>query len=230
MPNQFSSLGTTLSSSLHGVWGGVLDNVPKLIIAFLIFVIGWIVGIILDKVVMQIMAVLKIDKALKSAGVEELLAKGGMKLNSGAFVGALVKWFVIVVFLVASFNVLNLTQVNDFLQSFVLLYIPKVIVAVLVLIAAAILGKFVSDLVSKSSATMGIKTHAFLGAFAKWAIWIFAVIIALSSLDIGQQVFQALIGGFVTAVSIALGLAFGLGGQDTAKRVLDRLEKDVQGK
>ena len=75
------------------------------------------------------MGSLKIDNALKSAGVGDLVNKAGFSLNSGAFIGGLVKWFFIIVFLVASLDVLGLTQVNQFLQNVVLSYLPQVIVA-----------------------------------------------------------------------------------------------------
>ena len=96
--------------------GGVAGFAPKLIIAVIIFVIGLLVASILGKFIEKIASTLKVDKAFQSVGVDEMLHKGGFTLNSGAFIGGLVRWFLIVVFLVASLDILGLTQVNEFLK------------------------------------------------------------------------------------------------------------------
>ena len=93
------SWGVVLTRSFQDIWLGVVDFVPNLVAALIIFIVGWIIGALLGRVVSQIIQSLKIDNALKSAGAEELLSKAGFRLDSGRFLGELVKWFVIVVFL-----------------------------------------------------------------------------------------------------------------------------------
>src|SRR3989344_4271548 len=124
--------GEAFTRSLQGVWYGVASRLPNLIIAIIIFAIGWVLAALIEKLVESIFKALKIDAALKSAGLEEVVKRAGHNLNSGAFVGTIVKWFVIIVFLMASFDVLGLAQVNQFLQE-VVNYLPQVIVAVLIL-------------------------------------------------------------------------------------------------
>ncbi len=63
-----------------------------------------------------------------------------MTLSSGKFLGVLVEWFFVVVFLVAALEVLGLTAVTAFLRTVVLGYLPQVIVAVLILLVAAVLA------------------------------------------------------------------------------------------
>src|SRR3989338_4721494 len=98
-----------LQQSFQDLWLGI--------VALIIFVIGWIIGAVLGRVVAQIVGSLKVDNALRSAGFEDTFNRAGFNLNSGAFLGGLVKWFIIIVFLVASLEVLGLTQVNIFLQE-----------------------------------------------------------------------------------------------------------------
>ena len=129
-----------LTRSLYDMWLGVVDLVPNLIVALIIFSIGWVVGSVLGRVIAQVIRSLKVDNALRSTGLGDVFSRAGFDLDSGGFVGGLVKWFVIVVFLVASLDVLKLTQVNIFLQEVVLLYLPQVIVAVLILLAAAVIA------------------------------------------------------------------------------------------
>src|SRR3989344_849628 len=137
---------TVLQNSFNDLLVGVVDFIPKLIIALVIFLVGWGIGVLLDKVIAQIIKSINVDSVLRRAKLEELLKRAGFNLNSGAFLGGLVKWFVIVVFLIASLDVLGLNQVTLFLQQ-VIIYIPQVIVAVLVILAAALIADAVQKLV-----------------------------------------------------------------------------------
>jgi small-conductance mechanosensitive channel len=212
--------------SLFGIWGGIASFIPGLIIALIIFIIGWMLALLIEKLVESVFKTLKIDSALKAAGVEEVITRAGYKLSSGVFVGTLVKWFVIVVFLVAAFDVLGLAQVNDFLKGVVLSYLPQVIVAVLILIVATVVGDAVQKLVIASSRAAHVKSAAFLGKLAKWSIWIVALLTALDHLGLSSQ-FNTLFLGIIVALSLAFGLAFGLGCKDHAGKLVEKIARDI---
>ena len=216
-----------LAQSFQDLWLGVVSFVPNLIVAIVIFIAGWIVGSLLGRVVSQITKSLKVDNALRSAGTEALLNRAGFRLNAGKFLGGLVKWFVIVVFLVAAFDVLGLNQVNDFLQQVVLLYLPQVIVAVLILLVAALIADAMQSVVRGSAKAAEVKSANFLGNVTKWSIWTFAVLMALYQLGVAAAFVQTLFTGFVVALSLATGLAFGLGGKETAAGLLKKLEGEM---
>src|SRR3989344_3840696 len=141
----------TLQSSFGDVWFTVVQFVPAIIAAAVIFIIGWIVGMILAKVIEQVVDVLRIDDALKASGVSEAVKDAGFNLNAGKLIGALVKWFIIIVFLIASLEVLGLVRVTIFLQQVVLMYLPQVIVAVLIIILAAVVAEVVKNIVVGSA-------------------------------------------------------------------------------
>ena len=218
-----------LTASFQDLWIGVVNFVPNLVVAILIVVIGWAIGALLGRVVSQIIKSLKIDEALRKAGVEDFLNHGGINLNSGNFLGALVKWFIMLVFLIAALDVLHLNQVNEFLRS-ILDYIPQVIVAVLILIAASIIGEVLRKIVISSSMAADVKSAGFLGSVTKWSIWVFAILVALSQLGIAAVLIHTLFTGFVVALSLGVGLAFGLGGQEAASRGLERIGKEMSHK
>ncbi len=222
--------GTVLTQSFQDLWNGVIAFVPNLVVAILIIVIGWLIGVLVGRVVAQIMRSLKIDEGLRKSGVEDVLNRGGIMLNSGAFVGGLVKWFIIVVFLVAAFDVLHLTQVNQFLQGVVLYYLPQVIIAVLILLLAAVIGDVMQRIVTASARTAEIRSAHFLGSFTKWAIWIFGVLAALLQLNIASAFIQTLFTGVVVALSLAFGLAFGLGGQEAAAKFIEKTRNEISHK
>ena len=219
--------GDVLVLSFQQLWGGVVVFVPKLIIALVVFIIGWIIAVALGKVVEQIIKALKVDTALKSLGMEEPISRAGMKLDSGAFIGALVRWFFILVFVLAAFDVLGLSQVTEFLRSVVLAYIPQVIVAALILVAAALLAETVNNVVQGSARAAHLPSAGFLGGVAKWSIWIFAILAALFQLGIAGPFVQTIFTAFVAMVALAGGLAFGLGGKEAASRYLEKLRSDI---
>ena len=140
------------------------------------------------------------------------------------------KWFVIVIFLIAALDVLGLSQVNFFLQDVVLGYLPRVLAAALVLLVAGVIGDATGRVVVTAAKTAGLDSAHFVGAVAKWAVWIFAILVALSQLGIAATFSQTLFTGIVIAVSLALGLSFGLGGQEAASRFIEKLRGEMSGK
>ena len=216
-----------LTRSLYDLWLGIVDFVPNLVVALVIFAIGWVIGAVLGRVVAQIVKSLKVDSALRSAGLEDVFSRAGFELNAGRFLGGLVKWFIIIVFLVASLDVLKLTQVNVFLQEVVLFYLPQVIVAVLILLVAAVIAEVMQSVVIGSAKAAGIRSAHFLGSVTRWAIWIFAVLAALNQLGVATAFVQTLFTGVVVALSLAVGLSFGLGGQEAAARYIEKMRDEI---
>lgn len=222
--------GDVLQYTFQELWGGTVMIVPKLVASIIIFLVGWLIAVALDKVVEQIVRALKVDVALKALGIEEPLGRAGFKLNSGAFIGGLVRWFVILTFVLAAVDVWGLTAVTEFLRTVVLSYIPQVIVAALILVAAALLSDFASSIVEGSARAAHLPSAGFLGGVTRWSIWIFAILTALFQLGIAQPFVQTLFTAFVAMLAIAGGLAFGLGGKEHASKFLDRLKNDISSK
>ena len=191
---------------------------------------GWVFGAVLGRVISQLIKSVKIDNILREAGVEEVFNRAGFTLDSGRFVGGLVKWFVILIFLVASLEILGLNQVTQFLQNVVLGYLPDVIIAVFVLLLAAVIADIMQNIVVGSAKAAKLSSANFLGNVTKWSIWIFALLAALSQLGVATAFVQTLFTGVVIALSLAIGLSFGLGGQDAAARYIDKMSKEVTSK
>lgn len=222
--------GDSLTGSFQSIWQGVAAFVPNLIAAIVILIIGWIVAALIGRLVAQIIKALKVDVALQQAGFDAVVKRAGFELNSGAFLGGLVKWFVIVAFLVASFQVLGLTQVNVFLQEVVLLYLPQVIVAVLIILAAVVVADAMQKVVTGAARAAHVRAANFAGSLTKWAIWIFAFLIALEQLGIAVGFIQTLFTGVIVALSLAFGLAFGLGGQEAAAHWIAKFRSEISDK
>lgn len=214
--------GDVFSSSLQGLWLGFVSFVPSLILAVIIFIIGWAIGSVVSKALAQVVNALKINKLFESVGLKDVLSKGGFRLDFGMFLGELAKWFIVVVFLMTSLEVLGLDQVNNFLANVVLGYLPQVFIAALILVIATVVSDAIRKVVSGSAKAMGVRSARMAGSVAKWAIWVFAIIIVLSELGIAPAFMQILFTGIVAMLAIAGGLAFGLGGKDAAAKAIDK--------
>ena len=215
--------------SFQDLWFIAINFIPNLVFAVVIFIIGWVIGSIVGRVLAQVIRALRLDDALRGAGLEELMSRAGFGLNSGRFVGEIAKWFIVVVFLMASLEVLGLTQVNIVLQSVVLVYLPQIIAAVLILILAAVVAELAKNVVVASARAAGTHAVYFMGALTKWVIWILAFLAALSQIGIAAEFAQMLFMGVVIGLSIAFGLAFGLGGKDAAADYIGKLRKEMAG-
>ena len=223
-------MSEVLAVTFQNIGVQVLSFLPQLLIAIIIFIAGWIIGSVIGGVVAQILRAIKIDRALEAVGTDDLLARAGFKLDVGGFVGALVKWFFVVVFLVAALDIFGLTTVNQFLSQVVLEYLPRVIAAVFVLILAAVLADIVHRVVAGAVKAAHMPSAHFIAGVSRWAIWLFGSLIALYQLGIGQPFVQMLFSGIIAALALAIGLAFGLGGKEAAARYLERLRKDISEK
>ncbi len=222
--DQWSS---ALGGSFQGLYPAVLVLAANLIAAIIIFVIGWVLGIFIARIIEKAFKAIKVDEALKHAGLEKTLHKGGINLNSGAFVGGLIKWFIIVLFLLSALQVLGLTQVTAFLTQVVVGYLPQVIISVLILLVAVVIADAVEKVVRATAGAAGIEGSNILGAIARWAILIFAILTALIQLGIAVTLIQTLFMGVVIALSLAFGLAFGLGGQQVAATTLEKVRHKI---
>lgn len=224
----FTTWADVLNQSFQNLFYGLVTFIPNLVVAIVIFIIGWLIGAGVGRVVAQIVNSLRVDQALRSTGIERILSRAGFELSSGKFLGWLVEWFFIIVFLLASLDVLHLTAVTLFVNDVVLGYLPQVIVAVLILLVAAVVAEAAERVVTGSAKAASLHAAGFLGKVARYAIWIFAILAALSQLDVAVAFVQTLFTGVVIAVSLALGLAFGLGGQQSAARYLDHLQAELK--
>jgi hypothetical protein len=199
---------------------------PKLVVAIVFFIIGWVLGTLIARAFEQVFEALKIDKVFQSIGADNFFRRAGMSLNTGHFIGQVAKWFVIIVFLLPSLNLVGLNEVAEFLKDDVLGYLPNVIIAALVLIIAAVVAEGVAGAVTASARTMNLKSANLFGAVAKYSIWVFAFIIALGKLGLNEYM-QGLFYAIVGMIALAGALAFGLGAKDHASRFISKLSEEA---
>jgi len=215
--------------ALQNLWQGFLIFIPKLVGAILIFIIGWFISVAVGKLIAEILKRIKFNQVFGRGVWKEALEKAEIKVDASGFIGAIVKWVLVIVFLLAAVEILGLVQFADFLTK-VLAYLPNVIVAALIFVVAVIIADILEKVV-RAAVEGGVRVGygQIVGAIVRWSIWIFAILAILIQLKIAPALLQTLFIGFVALIAIAGGIAFGLGGKEVAAELLQDLKKKLKG-
>ena len=195
-----------VNQSLQNLWLRTLGVLPDLIGAIIVLIIGLIVAAGLDK-------------------IETYLHRANLELNTGAFLGKVVYWFMVIVFVLAAADILGFTALSVFLGT-VLLYIPQVIVAFLIALATVVIAGFLKKLVAASVLSTRLHAAKFLGSLTWWSIMIFGLLAAVSQLGVATDIINTVVTGIVIMFALAGGLAFGLGGKGEAARILKDMRSE----
>jgi hypothetical protein len=201
----------------------VLGYIPELIGAIVIILLGVLVGWAVKTVVVRALRFIKVKPYTDAIGLNKVFKT---KEDLVELLGDLAKWVIIIVFLIPALNILGLADVNDLVKS-VVAYLPQVIVAVVILMVGAVLADLAARAIEATAQTIGAKTAAFAADITRWAVIVFAILVSLDQLGIASGIINTLITGLVALIALAGGLAFGLGGQDAAKDVIERLKKNL---
>jgi len=213
--------------SLTEMWISFIAFIPSLIAALVIFFVGWAISVTVGRLVEKVLVILRVNSAFERIkGLKDAAGRAGLKVNIPLVIGEIVKWFLIIVTLLAATDILGLQEVSQFLRA-VLLYVPNVVVAALILVIAVVLANFVYRTVTASVDAAGFTSGGAIAAISKWAIIIFALFAALIQLNVAAQLIQTFLTAFFAMVALAGGLAFGLGGKDLATKWLKKIEHDL---
>ena len=194
---------------------------PKLALAVVVLIAGWMLAKVARFAVVKALRAINFNVLTERAGMDGFLRQGGVQSDTTEIFGVLIYWLVILAALIIGFNSLGLTYVTDLLRQ-VLLFVPKVIVALLILAFGAYFARFIGGTVMTYCRNVGIQDAELLGSLAQYAIMTFVVLICLEQVNVGGEIvrvsFLIILGGLV----FALALAFGLGGQEKVAQMLER--------
>lgn len=224
MSDTYSSVAI---SALENLYEKVVSWTPSILVAIIILILGWLVALFLSKIVRKILETIKIDDLANQLGMQTLAERTGRKLSLSGLGSWLIKWFFFIGSFVAATEILGLNQVSEFLYTDVLGYAGSVVVAAAIFLLGLLAANFFSGLVEGVVKASQLHSASAMSAITKWAIIVFTVIAVLSQLGIATDFLQDLFRAVIAMLAIAGGLAFGLGGQSTAKRWLENLEEDL---
>lgn len=206
------------------------DFALQLILAIIVFIIGWFIAKLVRQVVVKVLKLLKLDVGSDKLGIENILIKGDIKYTLSELIGVIIYWIVMLAVLAGVVNYLQLTAIADLLTK-VVQYLPNVLGSILVLVLGIFFASFISSIIRTAASNAGVVQARSLGNIAQIIIMVFAVVLAIEQLKIdtaGVLVYSLNI--ILAAVGLAFAIAFGLGCKDIAGNVIsDLLEKMKKG-
>jgi len=213
--------------ALQNFWQGFINFLPLLIGSLVVFLVGWFISVWIGKLVAEVLKRLRLDKIFEKTGWQQAFEKAELKVSVSDFIGGLIKWMLVIVFLLAAVEILGLGQFAAFLKAIVS-WLPNLVVAAAIFVVAVIIADFTERLIKAIVGKMEIGYTRLLGAIVRYSIWIFAFLAILSQLGVATEIIQILVGGFVALLVISSGIAFGLGGKDLARDILENLRTKLR--
>ncbi len=210
-----------LTSINNGIFA-IANFVPKFIAGTIILLIGFIIASILKQIILEVFKALKIELFLKKYGVPEAQDE----FNWSNILAEIVRWFVVIIFLIPTADVWGLPQIVTVLNTF-LLYLPNVFVAAIIALVGFVFARLAHDIMLASTRRVSPESSPTIASATRWAITVFVLLAVLNQLGVATDLVRILFTGFVAMIAIAGGIAFGLGGQGVAKDILNNLQKGL---
>ena len=222
MPNAaapVTDLGAAVMTSIATALALFLAAIPKVIGFLVILIIGWIIAAAIAQVVSAVLRAVRFNDLAQRAGLTGFTQQMGLRTDASGFVALIAKWFVRMIVLVSAFDALGLPAVSQVLQQ-LLLWLPNLVVAIVALVIGGLAANALGRLVRGATAEAGLGNPDLLANIARIAVWAFAIVVAVNQLGIATTLINTLFMATVGAVALALGLAFGLGGRETAAMIV----------
>lgn len=208
-----------LLTSLAAALALFMSAIPKVIGFAVILIIGWFIASAVAAAVAALLRAVKFNDLATRSGFSGFVQKMGINQDASGFLANVAKWFIRLIVLVSAFDALGLPAVSQVLES-LLLWLPNLVVALVVLVIAGLAANALAGLVRGATAESGLGNPDLLATIAKVAVWAFAIVIAVNQLGIATTLVNTLFMAVVGAMALALGLAFGLGGRETAAQIV----------
>lgn len=222
-PVDLRNIGDVMLASLNNGLVAIITFVPKFVAGLIVLLIGFIVASLAKRIIQEIFRVLKVEPMLHRYGVPE----SGKDLSWTAILSEIVRWFVIVLFLIPTADIWGMPQIVTVLNTF-LLYLPNVFIAAIIAMVGFVFARLAHDLILASMKSVSRETARTIASAVRWAIIVFVLLAVLNQLGVAVDLVRILFTGFVAMVAIAGGIAFGLGGQGVARDILENIRKKLK--
>ena len=197
-------------------------NADQRIFGFvIILVVGWFIATLIAKAVQALLHATNFNGLAQRAGIADVARRMNVKTDSAGLMANIIKWFIRLIVMVVAVDAFGLLAVSAVLTQF-LLWVANLIVALVVIVLGDLAAQAVSELVRGATSEAGFTNPDLIAMIAKTAVWIFTIVIAVNQIGTAVTLANTLFTGFVAAFAIALGLPFGLGGKDTAAKIVSK--------
>ena len=219
--------GAAIITSVSAALAMFLGAIPRIIGFLVILLIGWFIASALAGAAAALLRAVNFNDLAERSGFAGFARNMGVKTDSAGLLANIAKWFVRLIVLVVAFDALGLPAVSQVLQQ-LLLWLPNLVVALVILVVAGLAANALHGLVRGATASAGFGSPDLLANVARVAVWAFAIVAAVNQIGIAETLVNTLFMGIIGALALALGLAFGLGGRDTAGEVVSTWRRKGQ--
>lgn len=216
-------VGQMVLASINNSIYTAANFIPRFIAGLVILLIGIIIGSIVKRIALEIFKALKIEVLLRKYGIPEVRDE----FNWTNILAEIIRWFVIILFLIPTADIWGLPQIITILNAF-LLYLPNVFVAAIIAVVGLVFARLARDVTYASTNRLQYKTSRTISSIVQWVITIFILLAILNQLGVAVDLIRILITGVIAMFAIAGGIAFGLGGQGTAREFLEDIKKKLK--
>ncbi len=221
MPTAITDWSAAMMTSLAAALAMFLSAIPKIIGFAVILIVGWFLASLAERGVAVLLRAVRFNDLAQRSGLAGFVGKMGTGTDSSGMIGLVVKWFIRLIALVVAFDALGLPAVSEVLRD-LLMWLPNVIVALVVLVIGGLAARALSNLVRGAAGEAGLANPNLLAKVASALVWAFAIVVAVNQIGIATTLVNTLFMAFVGAIALGLGLAFGLGGRETAGQILSK--------
>jgi hypothetical protein len=225
--NLVYSFENSLSLAFNQILFGIINFLPSLLGAIVLFLLGLIIAGWLKTLTIKLVNLTKLGGLVKNAAIKEFLKNAQITGKIEIIIGEVVRWLTVAMFFIASVNILGLSSVSEFLNN-IILGVPTLIASVIILVVGIVVSGFLEKMVKGS---LGSKDPAFsrlVGKIVSYATMTLFILAAISQLGIARYFIETTFTGFIAALSIGIGISLGLGSKDLVKTLLEGWYKNLK--
>lgn len=209
---------------------GLITFVANLLLAIIVFVIGYLISTGIGKIITEILKSVKFNKLFEKEGWDKALKTANINVHPAEFIGAIFKWTFVITSLLIAVDILKLAQFGMVLTQ-VLNYLPNVVVAALIFVVAVIISDIIEKVIRVTVERMRVGYGHIVSSIVKWSIWIFTIFLVLDQLlpnsELVKTLYMAIVWGIVGTLSLGFAIAIGLGGKDTAAGIIQDMRRKI---
>ena len=196
---------------------------PRIVGALVILFIGWILGRVTARAVMRLSDRVELDRMVLETPLGRVL--GGTEQAVSRTFGALAKWFVYGLAILAAANALAIALLSEWISTAVS-YLPAFIAGLLVIVFGFVIADFIGDVIERAQTLTQTAYNRIFADGVRVFLYFTAIVIGLDTMGIDVGILyvfaQALAWGLAAAIAIGVGIALGWGGKDYVNDNIDR--------
>lgn len=209
----------TVLGPMMGLWTKVAEFAPNIVAALLLLVVGYFIAKLIGAAVRKLLEKIGLDKLTESSGIASAVQSTGFEASASAIFGKIVYWLIFLTFLISAADTLGLPRVSSTIDDFVL-YLPKLIGALLVVIIGLFAAHLVRTAVETAATGMNLEYGRALGTLIHIIMVVVIVSLAIGQLEIETALLNQVVSIVLLAIATAVALSLGMGTRSISSNIV----------